>query len=164
MTGPEFSLRRATATDAPALWAVRTKAILETCRGHYPDELLERWARSPMPESFPGDIEGGYCVVAITDGWIAGFAERRAKTGEVQALFVAPGMGRRGLGRQLLANLEADALEMGIGRLGLHASLNAVPFYRAAGYRSISEGTYTTSAGVELACVRMEKPLNQAGS
>lgn len=154
-----FAIRRATAADAPAMWAVRSDAIRRTCISHYPADMLERWASSPMPETFPANIECEYFIVGVAGSRVAGFAALKASSAVVDAVFVAPGDGGRGLGRWLLADLEAAAREMGLQTLSLSASLNAVPFYRAAGYETVSEGTYTTSTGVEIACVRMKKSL-----
>ncbi|MBS0432530.1 MAG: GNAT family N-acetyltransferase [Proteobacteria bacterium] len=159
MTDTRYSLRRGIAADAPALWAIRSDAVRCTCRGHYPDELLERWAASPLPESFPANIEREYVIVGVVGSRIAGFATLKASTAEVDAVFVAPGEGRRGLGRRLLVHIEDVAARKGLQRLGLNASLNAVPFYEACGYEAISEGVYTTGAGVQIACVRMEKAI-----
>ncbi|MGH8213310.1 MAG: GNAT family N-acetyltransferase [Rhodanobacteraceae bacterium] len=159
MTLATLSLRRATAADAADLWRVRCDAIRETCRSHYPAEMLERWAATPLPETFGRRIEDEYAIVGITGSGIAGFAALKASASLIDAVFVAPGEGRRGLGRQLLANLERVAIARGLQTLRVNASLNAVPFYAAAGYEGISQGIYTTSAGVQIACVRMEKSL-----
>jgi len=44
-----------------------------------------------------------------------------------------------GIGRALLAEIEAAALERGLGRITLDAQLAAVPFYQRAGYRVSGE-------------------------
>lgn len=154
-----ITLRRATAADAPAMWAVRAAAIRQTCRSHYPAEMLERWASSPLPDSFPSRIESEYFVVATIESRIVGFAGIKAASAEVEAVFVAPDTGRHGLGRSLMADLEIAALEAGIESLSLSSSLNAVPFYRALGYSAGAQKIYTTSQGLEIACVIMQKQL-----
>jgi GNAT superfamily N-acetyltransferase len=160
MTNATFTLRRAVAADAPVLWAIRRDAILRTCRSHYPDALLQHWASGPVPASFPRNIENGYFVAGVTGGRIAGFAALKVASAEIDAVFVAPGHGRRGLGKLLLAHLEDQAVRAGLHALGLSASLNAVAFYHAAGYRSVGATRYTTSAGAVIDCVRMEKRLD----
>lgn len=142
------------------MWSIRSDAIRHTCRSHYPDELLQRWASGPMPDTFPQRIERGHFVVGVAESAVVGFAALNETTAQVDAVFVSPWHGRRGLGRQLLAHLEQTALAMDLHELDIDASLNAVPFYRAAGYRAISEGVYVTSAGVEIPCVRMRKRLD----
>ncbi len=141
------------------MWTVRADAIRRTCSGHYPDALLERWSSSPMPETFPANIEKEHFVVAAIESRIAGFAALKRASAEIDAVFVSPDAGRRGVGRRLLAHLENIAQELGLQTLRLNSSLNAVPIYRAAGYETVSQGVYTTSAGMEIACVHMRKTL-----
>ena len=164
VTNTRFSLRRGRSSDAQALWAIRADAVRRTCRSHYSGELVERWAASPLPETFSTDIEHKHVVVAVAGRGIAGFAILNPAIAEIEAVYVAPDHGRRGLGRQLLAHLEAAASGSGLRKLSLSSSLNAVPFHAASGYKAVSQGFYTTSAGVEIACVRMEKPLDCADS
>lgn len=141
------------------MWAIRSDAIRCTCRSHYPDDLLERWASGVMPHTFPDRIESGYFVIGLARTGAAGFAALNTANAQIDAVFVSPQHGRRGLGRQLLAHLEERASAMVLSELAVDASLNAVPFYRAAGYRAVSEGIYITSTGLEIACVRMQKRL-----
>lgn len=155
-----ITLRRATTSDAPAIWEIRAGAIRLTCRSHYPAGLLERWASSPLPDTFPSRIENEYFIVGSIESRIVGFAALKVSSAEVEAVFVAPDAGRRGVGRSLLADLEGAALKSGLQALSLNASLNAVPFYRAVGYNAVSEGTYVTSQGLQIACVHMHKPLD----
>lgn len=159
MVTARFRLRRGVAADAPALWAIRVDGIRDTCRTHYPDELIERWAASPLPETFASDVERKDVVVGEARARIAGFAILDASIAEIEAVFVAPAEARRGLGRQLLSQIEATASGQGVHRLVLDASLNAVPFYLACGFTPFANGIHTTRAGVQIPCVRMEKTI-----
>lgn len=159
-----FSLRRATAADAPAMWALRAEAIRMGCRDHYPDDLLQRWSSGPIPVTFPSRIENEYFIVGILGSRVAGFAALKTATAEIDAVFVSPDAGRHGLGRRLLACLEDAARARNLEALQLSSSLNAVPFYEAMGYGAISRGTYTTSQGLEIACVRMRKDLRETST
>lgn len=141
------------------MWAIRADAIRCTCRSHYPEDLLERWASGVMPNGFPDRIESGCFVIGLAQTGTAGFAALNVTNAQIEAVFVSPQHGRRGLGRELLAHLEEHASAMALRELDVDASLNALTFYRAAGYRALSEGVYVTSAGLEIACVRMQKRL-----
>ncbi|WP_257572432.1 GNAT family N-acetyltransferase [Janthinobacterium sp. UMAB-56] len=66
------------------------------------------------------------------------------------------------IGKHLLAALEQLARERGMVRLQLSASLNAVPFYRAAGFIALREEAYAHPSGISLASVAMEKALAAA--
>ncbi len=49
-------------------------------------------------------------------------------------IFVLPDCQGKGIGRQIVARLEEEARCMGAGRVLLHASVTALPFYRKLGY------------------------------
>lgn len=163
MTPAPCPLRRATLADATALWMIRHDAIRYGCRGHYPDQVLEPWAAVAMPDAFRADLEQDCVVVATVQATVAGFASLKMATARIEAVFVSPHHARRGLGRSLLARLETIATDAGLQSLSLTATLNAVPFYRALGFAAVSDGTYRTSIGVDIACVHMRKTIGTAG-
>ena len=72
---------------------------------------------------------------------------------------LTPARAGLGIGKRLLAALEQLARGRGIARLHLSASLNAVPFYRAAGFVALREEAYAHPSGISLASVAMEKQL-----
>ena len=154
-----LAIRGVELADAAALWDLRTRAIRELCAGHYPEAVLEPWARTPMPSRF-GEVLVLQRAVVVEEGAQAiafGFLDR--DDGEVAAVYVRPDVARRGVGRALLARLEADAVASGLAQLRLASSLNAVGFYRAAGYGDERPDTFRHPGGFDLPCVRMSKQL-----
>jgi putative acetyltransferase len=150
-------LRAGRGADAPRIWDVRTRAIRHGCRGHYPARLLERWAAAPMPPGFAAHIGRQCYIVAEAPGSIVGFAAFRRTTREVNAVFVAPEAMGTGLGARMLRQLEAQARRMGVGRVWLKASLNAVPFYQAAGWTAGKRSAHHSRTGITIDCVYMDK-------
>jgi GNAT superfamily N-acetyltransferase len=78
-------------------------------------------------------------IVAEVGGEIVGFVTVLSKKGAVRAeledLFVAPELWRTGIGRELLAEAERRAAELGALSLHVVAGEQARPFYEASGYR-----------------------------
>jgi GNAT superfamily N-acetyltransferase len=74
--------------------------------------------------------------------------------GEVKRMFVVPALRGRGLGRRLLAEIEAAARDAGYRRLRLDTVGSLPRFYAAAGYAPIPD--YNGNA---LATFWGEKPL-----
>lgn len=161
------TLRMATLADIDAMWALRTRAILHSCPGHYPHEVIAPWSAAPLPRSYPALVHAGGAVIAQEQeqeqvqepGALLGYAILDAATGEVDAVFVDPQAAGRGIGKTMLAALERMALGHGRTRLYLSASLNAVPFYQAAGFIVLRNAAYPHPCGIALACVEMEKPM-----
>lgn len=154
-----LTLRAATLADIDTMWALRTRAILHSCPGHYPGHVIGPWSAAPVPRSYPGLVQAGGAVIAQEEGAMLGYAILDLLTGEVDAVFVDPGAGGRGIGKTLLAALEQMARERGFARLYLSASLNAVTFYRAAGFVVLRDAVYVHPSGVALDCAEMEKQL-----
>ncbi|WP_369932982.1 GNAT family N-acetyltransferase [Xanthomonas tesorieronis] len=155
-TAPRIALRPATLADIDAMWALRTRCVREVCRSHYPPAVIEVWAASPVPATFPQLIASGGAVLAEdAGGLVLGFGMVDLAGSEIDGLFVAPDVRGSGLGRQLLQAVEAKLVPG--ARIHLAAALNAVAFYRAQGYAVLREGSYAHPSGLALACVYMEK-------
>ena len=155
-------LRPAQGADIAALWALRTEAVRVSCATHYAPEHIIAWTASPVPSSYAAMLAAGGGIVAMHGAAIAGYAMLDADKQEVDAVFVDPALAGLGIGKRLLAALEQLARGRGIGRLQLSASLNAVPFYRAAGFVALREEAYAHPSGIRLASVAMEKSLEAA--
>ncbi|HEX2841591.1 GNAT family N-acetyltransferase [Hyphomicrobium sp.] len=95
-----------------------------------------------------------HVIVAEFVGEIVGFATvlpgRDAIQAELEDLFVAPEVWRRGIGGSLLAEAERRAAALGARSLHVVAGERARPFYEAAGY--LFAGTIRTdlAPAVEL--------------
>ena len=97
---------------------------------------------SPAPTNGPlGDRE--VYLLAWREGVAVGCGALRrldAHRGELRRLFVTLHARREGIGRTLLARLEADALALGYRRLMLETGMRQKPamaLYRAAGWRRV---------------------------
>lgn len=153
-----ISLHPATAADIPALWALRTRAVRISCASHYAPDIIARWSAASAPDSYLRLLAQGGGLLAREDGALRGYAILDTASGEVEAVFVDPGQGGRGVGRRLLTGLEALADERALARpLFLYAALNAVAFYEAAGYVRRRAAQYAHPAGMLLDCVYMDK-------
>ena len=157
-----ITLRPALPFDIDALWALRTVAVRVGCATHYAPEQITVWTVSPVPPAYAAMLAAGSGIVAMHGEAIAGYAMLDTDKHEVDAMFVDPPHAGLGIGKRLLAALEQLARGRGIVRLHLSASLNAVPFYAAAGFTALREEAYAHPSGISLASVAMEKVLAAA--
>ena len=153
------SLRPATDDDRPGICTVHVRAIRETCARSYSPEQVSAWAGLLSPDSYSTVLKERILVVATDGAAVVGFGQLNPDTGEVDAVYVLPGRQGEGIGRLLLAELEAKARARDIRMLELSATLNAVPFYAQAGYTRRHVALHRLPAGVDLECVRMGKEL-----
>jgi GNAT superfamily N-acetyltransferase len=113
--------------------------------------LAEIAARIPQGNTGPADADavddyrppaGVFLVVRDGDTVVGCGAVRRleADVGELKRMWIDPAARGRGLGRRLLAALEAAGRELGYDRLRLDTHevlVEAIALYEAAGYRRI---------------------------
>jgi GNAT superfamily N-acetyltransferase len=133
------SVRPARFADAPALARLLTEL-------GYPQDAeqaraqLATWAGDPRGTVLVADSDGSPA------GFVAAYAIRRMDRPDsfarVVALAVDPGRQRSGLGRRLLAAVEAWARETGCGEIEITSSRSredAHAFYRALGFTDLCE-------------------------
>jgi GNAT superfamily N-acetyltransferase len=86
----------------------------------------------------------------------------RTEPARVRAMFVRGDWTRRGLGRAILESCERAARAEGFTTLALMATLPGVPLYRAFGFEETGRTIVRAPDGVELAGVRMQRPIQGA--
>jgi len=155
-------LRRARPEDGAAIHTVHAAAIRVGCRAHYAPDEIEAWAGRLGPWSYTADVGRLDVLVAEETLRVVGFGALDADAAEVSAVYVDPGVGRRGVGGRLLRALETIARLRGLAQGRLDSSLNAVPFYAALGWRRERDSVRTFAGGPDIACVAMTKELPTA--
>ena len=120
---PRVAVRTPRWADIPALVRLASQAFLENAR--YPISAFESWQTK-------------WRYVAEVDGAVAGFLFGRAPEGSAEAwiglLAVHPAFQRRGVGRALVAAIEADAKRAKLEAVRVGTPF-AVGFYKKTGYR-----------------------------
>lgn len=154
-----IELKPAAISDIPSLWSLRTRAVRTLCASHYSPEQIDIWGESPPPESYLRLFATRCALIAQEDGQLLGFGILDRQSGEVIALFVEPAQAGKGIGKRLMAGLEAMAAEERFSRLYLYASLNAADFYRAMAFVALREEAYEHPSGMTLRSLYMERVL-----
>ncbi|HXP60851.1 MAG TPA: GNAT family N-acetyltransferase [Dongiaceae bacterium] len=141
----ETVIRRATAADTPLILKfIRALAEFERAA-----EAVQATEEDLLRDGF-GANPYFWCLIAEYDGQPAGFAlcffNYSTWVGRpgvyVEDLFVPPEFRGRGIGKALLQQVAAIALEKGCGRLNwavLDWNTPAIEFYRAAGAEFLDE-------------------------
>jgi GNAT superfamily N-acetyltransferase len=154
----DMTIRKATAEDATAAWAVRNAAIRHGCKGFYPDDLLEQWTAGEMTGQFIEFVDRHF-YVATADGIVVGTGFINLSDGQLDAIFVRPDMMGRGIGKRIVAYCEDLGRRAGLTRLKLDSTLNAAPFYRRCGFVGDVIGVYRSPRGISLDCIPMSKSI-----
>jgi putative acetyltransferase len=156
-----LNIRPARQDDCQSIMRVHADAVSGIRTALYTPEEIQAWGVPRKPESYEELIRSKEFFVAEEDGEIVGFGVLNQNSAEVEAVYVSPKAGRRGIGLRVLQKLEERARALGLEQLRLNASLNAVPFYKRAGYVGKEESKYRLSTGVEIACIPMVKSVTR---
>jgi len=151
---------RVSESDQKAFYELRRSAIRAGCARHYDASLLEAWTDESSDSEFQRPLPEHFYFARIGDLNVAcGVLD--IGTGRIDAMFVSPAYLGRGVGKSMLKHLIRSAKEHGVEELSLHATLNAVEFYRSQGFRGDEVGTYQSPRGVTVSCVPMRMYFDQ---
>lgn len=158
---PPLSMRRARFEDVAAILRLIERAVEHGCRGHY-DACQRRAVFVSYASSLFVDVLGPCeTLVAQLDGRLVGAAQLDPRAGLLRALFVDAELQGRGVGHALLAAVEARARAAHCGRLYGAMSLNAVPFYRRAGFHARGVPERVGSGATTVPVLWMAKLLDE---
>lgn len=143
-------IRLAEIDDADAMARIRMAAIGGLTGSHYSDEERRAWQASGGVGLLHVPIAAGRVLVEDAGNGVCGFAQLDAQHGAIERLYVSPKHARQGIGKRLLAAMEALARDLGSARLAVESSLNAVGFYQSAGYTMATPDDTKLSPGVVL--------------
>lgn len=151
--------------DETAMLTIHGRSILAISDTVYGRAELESWAFGRDVEGYLSAMASGevYHIAAIQDE-VIGFCSHKLHPdgwGEICGLYVDPDHQACGVGGQLMANAERMIRAASRWRIWIEASLAALPFYRAVGYRVVDELTHTTRGGLRLAICRVERAWGQ---
>ena len=148
-----IDIRKAALADAVSACTLLRRSIELGCAADHRDRpgLLDTWLGNKTPEQVGAWFASptNYAIVAEQDGKLLGLA-LLTQAGKVPLCYVDPDTLRAGVGRALLAALEAQARTWNIRKLHLHSPHSAAPFFEYLGY---------TNAGLEKSCFGMESNL-----
>jgi len=173
-------LRKATLEDRPALEELIAQSARGLSRAQYTDTQVE----AALGGAFGVDselIRDETYFVAEVGGRIVGCGgwSRRATlfgsdaqpgrrselldpatdSARIRAFFVHPEWARRGIGRAILENCEAEALAHGFRSAELLSTLPGHPFYRMLGYAGDERVQHSLRDGITIDFIPMRKPL-----
>ncbi|SEN55775.1 Predicted N-acetyltransferase YhbS [Pseudomonas sp. ok272] len=130
-------IRLATPPDAEAISRVIIDALRESNAEDYPAQVIAQVEQSFSPEAVLGLLGQRRVYVAIVDHQVVATASLDRDV--VRSVFVAPSRQGAGIGRLLMKQIHAVALDEGIEWLRVPSSITAEGFYGGLGYQKVRE-------------------------
>jgi len=114
--------------------------LLEITSNYYPSAYVAALIKEFSPANIMRTARTQHVFVALEDsevigtGSLADHGTAEAPSYYGTAIFVTPEHHSRGVGRQLMHRVEAQAMELGADRITVRAAVNARGFYEKLGY------------------------------
>jgi putative acetyltransferase len=145
--------------DEPALWEVFFSAIHQTASAQYTPEQINAWAPPAAdPVAWAERMRGIRPFVVEAQGAIIAYADLQ-ESGYIDHFFVAPAVGRQGVGSALMRHIHEQARSRGIAALSSDVSLTARPFFERWGFQ-IERAQTVVVRGIALQNFHMSKALS----
>ena len=160
----DFTIRPATPADTAAVDALLQRTYPRLLKAEYPPSVLVG-AIPAMTRAQPALIAcGTYFLAETEDGAVVGAGgwtrDRRLRTkGHIRHVVTDDRTLRHGVGRALMEHSFATTKVADINELECWATLTAVPFYKALGFREIGPMNVQLQGAIDFPAVRMERGL-----
>ena len=160
-------VRRAVRADVAAVDALLARSYPALLKADYPPSVMVT-AVPLLARANPALVGSGhYFVVTDPAGRILGAggctpgrgAAGQPRDGHIRHVVTDARLTRQGIGRRLMERLVAHALGLGLTRLLCEATLTAVPFYEAVGFRRIDLIRAELRPGIVFPAVAMRRDL-----
>lgn len=162
MTVATAQIRNAKPEDKATLIDIQTQALRHLPSAYSPLQI-EALVRSQGQARAASDELGW---VVEVEGAIAGFATMLPYPStimggmtQISGVYVVPARMGRGLGRQLLTELERQALDQGLHTAHVWSSIDTVAFYQACGYTVVRQAGFYCDSTIWIPCVYLQKRL-----
>jgi putative acetyltransferase len=148
--------------DLDTIGALQEASILALGASDYSRPQLDAWVRFGWHYRRRLLEDGGAFFVAERPDRLVGVGgwspdSQAAELAWLRYLFVHPDSAGKGIGRQLVEAVEADARGRGKTGFRVWSSLNARGFYAALGYRRLRHGRWPVTSTIEIDYVLLAK-------
>jgi putative acetyltransferase len=155
-------IRLATLEDLEAILTLQAVSLRSLSQDYYRPDQIESLIKDQVKYRRQEILQ----IVADYQGQLVGFASLCAypsppSGGSIGGIYVHPRFFRRGIGRQLLKELERQAIEppLSWSVLRVLSSLAAVPFYKNLGYITRYSTGFWTDDRLWIECTLLTKRL-----
>src|SRR5574339_646302 len=145
----KFEIRSATVADVDQIAAAHLDSIFTIGSQYYNAEIVKDWGAEIKGDLYIDAMEQGeiFFVAIANNHDVLGFSSHRIDDGiHGVSVYVRGKAGRQGIGTALLREAKKSALAAKANSIYIDASLAAVDFYIAIGFKEISRGDHKLSS------------------
>lgn len=162
----EIECRAAKSKDAKDMVTVHFKAVQSISKETYSKQTLAAWSPKPNTQRIQWlaafvDNDNVRCYVATNKkSKVLGIAIYLIAEQCIKSLYVDPKHAGMGIGTRLFKRVEKFANRKAADKVHLKSSVNAIPFYKHLGFKSVKEEKQILSNGSSMEAMFMEKAIS----
>lgn len=147
--------------DIEAIVDLFIDTVHEINQPDYTTQQLDIWAppeeKKKIEKEWRITLRQHISYIAKFNNKLIGFADLNLQ-GQLKRIYVHKNFIRTGVATKLIEKLEGEAYELGLTHIKTNASITAVPFFKAHGYKIVSD-KHPTKGNIPEQNVYMEKEL-----
>ncbi|MBW2972799.1 GNAT family N-acetyltransferase [Candidatus Woesearchaeota archaeon] len=145
-------IRIATAEDLPLCKKLMHLTVGETNAKYYPPNIIHAWQN----HAFQHEMKEEDVLIYEENNVILGFGV--VEGSHIRRVYIHPDFQRKGVGKNIVKNLEEIAKERGFESCTLNSSSNALDFYKSLGYKDNGKKVIEQD-GLTVTFTKMKKTL-----
>lgn len=145
----DSQIRNATHADAAAISRIIIGTLRQSNALDYSAEIIDQVELSFSPTAIQDLLSRRQVLVAIIDNRIVATASLDRDV--VRSVFVDPTCQGKGIGRELMARIQAIAIQQGVTLLRVPSSITAEGFYASLGFKKIRDEFHGSERTVIMA-------------
>lgn len=138
----DFLIRKATSADAPAISQVIIGTLRHSNAQDYSAEIIDQVEQGFSPKAILHLLIQRQVYVAVIDDRVIATASLEQDV--VRSVFVDPSYQGKGVGKLLMASIQALAVKEGVTVLRVPSSITAEGFYASLGFQKIRDEFHGT--------------------
>lgn len=156
-----LQIRQAVSQDVPQITQLFHETVTSISPADYTVEETQIWAKSADDVAkWQQKVAHQHFLLAMQDNQLLGFASITQTGDYIDFLYVHPQAQRQGIAQQLYDQLEAYAIEQGVGEVQVDVSITARPFFEKNGFQ-VFQKQQNPRAHVVLVNFKMSKLLKK---
>ena len=139
MQASETKILPLNSKDIPAIVKIHKKCVSTTNAQKYPKEVIEEWLDQINEDNVRSQLNSTEWLKLEKNKEIIGFCQYDLEDQELYQIQILPEYQGKGYGSTLYSKIERNFLEKDCRKIGLFATLNAIPFYKSKRFIEIEK-------------------------
>ena len=154
-----IEIRKAISRDIPAIVQIHKSCVRIMNATAYPASVISVWLKQIKANSVRKQFHNSKWIVLTRTTRVIGFAQYSIGDKKLYQINISPRYANKGLGKLIYVFIEREFMKRKAKIIELDATLNAVPFYKALGFRKVKTISFKLGSS-KIRMIQMKKQLH----